>query len=126
MKIHPNEMWLFLDCESTTHKKTKALAKSITNNINEFSFQHDKLSKLRWAEILNMLQMKPKELMNKANPKYQRELAGHEFDHDSWLEILRNNPCMIKGPIAIMNGKAVLCVNPKDIYKLSQKHMEQV
>ena len=76
-------MWLFLDCESTTHKKTRALAKSITNNINEFSFQHDKLSKLRWAEILNMLQMKPKELMNKANPKYQRELAGHEFDHAS-------------------------------------------
>ena len=25
---------------------------------------------------------------------------------------------MIKGPIAIMDDKAVLCVKPKDIYKL--------
>ena len=120
MKSHPNEMWLFFDCESSTHKKTLALAKSITENINEFTFQHNKLSKFRWAEILSMLQMRPKDLLNKADNKYQEELAGHDFDDDNWLEILRNNPCMIKGPIAIMNGKAVLCVNPKDIYKLSR------
>ncbi len=125
MKNHPNEMWLFLDCESSTHKKTRALAKSITPNINEFPFQHNKLSKLRWAEILDMLAMKPKELLNKAHPKYQKEIAGHEYDDDGWLEIIRNNPCMIKGPIAIMDGKAVLCINPNDIFKLSPHHKEQ-
>ena len=122
MKLHPNELWLFYDCDSNTHKKTKAHAKSITKHINELSFQHNKLSKLRWLEILNMLGMRPKELLNKANKKYQTDLAGHDFDDDNWLEILRNNPCMLKGPIAIMNGKAVLCVNPKDIYKLSEEH----
>jgi len=124
MKNHPNEMWLFLDYESSMHKKTRALAKSITTNINEFSFEHNKLSKLRWAEILIMLNMKPKDLLNKADPKYQKEIAGHEFDEDGWLEIIRNNPAMIKGPIAIMDGKAVLCVNPNDIYKLSPQHKE--
>lgn len=66
-----------------------------------------------------MLQLRPKDLFNKANAKYQEELAGHDFDDDSWLEILRNNPCMIKGPIAILNSKAVLCINPKDIYQLA-------
>lgn len=126
MKYHPNEMWLFLDYESSTHKKTRALAKSITKHINEFSFQHNKLSKLRWLEILNMLDMKPKELFNKAHKKYQAELAGHDFDDDNWLEILRNNPSMIKGPIAIMNGKAVLCINPKDIYQLVGEHSPQL
>lgn len=122
MKNHPNEMWLFLDCESGTHKKTRAFAKSITKHINEFNFQHNKLSKLRWLEILNMLNLRPKDLLNKAHKKYQAELAGHDFDNDSWLEILRNNPCLIKGPIAIMNGKAVLCSNPKDIYQLAEEH----
>lgn len=122
MERHPNEMWLFLDCESSTHKKTRAHAQSITKHINEFSFKHNKLSKLRWLKILKMLGLRPKDLFNKADPKYQEELAGHDFDDDNWLEILRNNPCMIKGPIAIMNGKAVLCVNPKDIYHLSELH----
>ena len=126
MKSHPNEMWLFFDCESSTHKNTRAHAKSITKNINEFTFQHNKLSKLRWVEILNMLQLRPKDLFNKANAKYQKELAGHDFDDDSWLEILRNNPCMIKGPIAILNSKAVLCINPKDIYQLAPQQGGQI
>ena len=66
--------------------------------------------------------MRPKDLLNKANKKYQEDLAGHDFDDDSWLEIIRNNPRMIKGPIAVMNQKAVLCINPKDIYKLEEEH----
>lgn len=122
MERHPNELWLFLDCESSTHKKTRALAISITEHINEFSLSHNKLSKLRWAEILILLNMKPKDLLNKANKNYQQSLAGHDFDDDAWLEILRENPCMIKGPIAIMDKKAVLCIKPKDIYKLLPEH----
>lgn len=125
MKSHPNEMWLFYNCESVSHKKTMAHAKSITKNINEFTFQHNKLNKLRWAEILEMLQLRPKDILNKSNKKYQEELAGHDFDDDNWLGILRNNPCMIKGPVVIMNDKAVLCLNPKDIYHLAPLHREQ-
>ena len=122
MEHHPNEMWLFYDSESSSHRKTRALAKSITKHTNEISFRHNKLSKLRWLEIINLLELRPKDLLNKANKKYQEDLAGHDFDDDSWLEILRNNPCMIKGPIAIMNHKAVLCITPKDIYKLVEEH----
>jgi arsenate reductase len=122
MERHPNEMWLFLDCESSTHKKTKALAKSITSHINEFSLPHNKLSKLRWAKILLMLNKHPKDLLNKSDKKYQQTLAGHDFDDDAWLEILRENPCMIRGPIAILNNKAVLCIKPKDIYQLLPDH----
>ena len=115
-------MWLFLDCESSIHKKTRALAKSITRHINEFSLAHNKLSKLRWAKILLMLNMRPKDLLNKGDKKYQKTVAGHDFDDDAWLEILRENPCMIKGPIAILNDKAVLCIKPKDIYQLLPDH----
>ena len=122
MEHHPNELWLFFDHELSSHKKTRALAKSITKHVNEISFQQNKLSKLRWLEIIRLLEMKPKDLLNKSDEKYQKEIAGHDFDEDSWLEILRNNPCMIKGPIAIMNRKAVLCINPKDIYHLSEGH----
>ncbi len=69
-----------------------------------------------------MLNLRPKDVLNKSNKKYQEMLAGHDFDEDSWLEILSENPCMIKAPIAILNNKAVLCINPKDIYKLLPDH----
>lgn len=69
-----------------------------------------------------MLNMRPKDLLNKSDKKYQEMIAGHDFDDDNWLEILRENPCMIKAPIAILDKKAVLCINPKDIYKLLPDH----
>ena len=71
-----------------------------------------------WKDILVMLQLEAKDLLNRADPKYQKEMAGKSFDEEAWLDILIKNPCMIKAPIAIMNNKAILCLNPKDIYKL--------
>jgi arsenate reductase len=118
MERHPNEMWLLFDCNSSTHKKTRALARSITRHINEFPLSNSKLSKLRWAEILHLLKLRPKDLLNKSNKQYQERIAGHDYSDDDWLEILRENPCLIKGPIAIMNDRAVICINPKDIFKL--------
>ncbi len=72
-----------------------------------------------------MLDLPPKKLLNKSNPKYQAEIARHTFNDDDWLSILTNNPCMIKGPIAIMNNKAVLCEKPKDIYKLKSVYLKK-
>ena len=120
MKLHPDEMWLLYNCDIESHKKTRAHAYSITDNVNEIPLQHCNLSRWRWAEILNMLGMHPKEIFDKSLPEYKEKLAGHDFDENDWLEILRQNPCMIKAPIAIMNGKAVLCTTPKDVYKLEE------
>lgn len=118
MKIHPNEMILFYSCEEASHKKTRSYAHSIAAHIREYNFKEYKFSKMIWKDILDMLQLEPKDLLNRADPKYQKEMAGKSFDEESWLEILIKNPCMIKAPIAIMHNKAVLCVNPKEIYKL--------
>jgi len=119
MELHPNEMWLLYDPASATHRKTRVLAKSITKNVNEISLRHSKLTKMRWAELLTMLNLAPKNLLDKSLKKYQDELAGHDFDDDDWLDILRNNSELVKAPIAMMNGKAILCTSPKDIYKLA-------
>ena len=71
-----------------------------------------------WRDILDMLDMEPKHLLNKSDPKYQKEIRGKSFDEEGWLNVLVNNPCLIKAPIAIMHNQAVLCITPKDIYKL--------
>ena len=88
MEHHPNEMWLIYDSEISSHRKTRALAKSITNHTNEISIQYNILSKLRWLEIINLLGLRPKDLLNKANEKYQEDLAGHDFNDDDWLEMI--------------------------------------
>ncbi len=120
MRLHPDELLIYYDNKSSLHKKTRALAYSITNHVHEVDFDHYKLTKLMWGEILILLGLQAKQLLNKSDPKYQTLIARHDFEEDAWLEILVKNPDLIKAPVAIFNGKAVLCENPKDIYKLTE------
>src|SRR5690606_19894171 len=90
-----------------------------SSHVKELDFDHYKLTKLMWGEILELLHLEPKQLLNKADPAYQADIAGHNFDDDGWLEILVKNPRLIKAPIAILNKKAVLCESPEDICRLA-------
>lgn len=65
-----------------------------------------------------MLQLRPKDLFNRAHPEYQQLIAGHAFDDEGWLNILRKKPYLIDGAIAVKNNKAVICKSPQDIFKL--------
>ena len=120
MKLHPNELFFYYDITCSKCKKTKAFAYSITPHVNEVTFQKAKLTTTQWRDLLDMLQMEPKDLFNKANPEYQEKIARHDYDEEGWLNILSKYPHLIKGPIAVMNGKALLCLTPKDIYKIQK------
>ena len=121
MKTPPNELWLFFNCQEDKHKKTRALAYSLANHINEIRFSEGSITKTMWADLLAMLQLRHKDLLDKSSRKYQKEIAGHNFSEEDWLNILINNPCMIKAPVAVMNDKAVFCLTPQDIYKLVEE-----
>lgn len=119
MKTHPNEIWIFYDKESSSHRKTKALAYTISKHVHEFCYSDDKVNERMWRDLLTLLDMKPKEILDKSKPKYQSEIARHEFSDGDWLTILSNNPDLIKAPIAVHGDQAVLCIKPKDIYKVA-------
>lgn len=118
MKLRPNELLIYYNGDDNSHKKIKAYAYSVAKYVKEWDINQKMVTKLMWEDILSMLNMRPKEIMNKANPKYQTAIARHEFDEEGWLDILKQNPDLLKAPIAIMEEKAVLCTNPKDVYKL--------
>ncbi len=121
MRLHPDEMFFYYDATCNKCKKTKAYAYSITQHVNEFTFQKDVLSATRWKEILNLLQLRPKDLLNRAHPDYRKYIAGHAFDEEGWLNILNKRSYLIKGAIALKGNKAVLCATPEDIYKLMRQ-----
>jgi arsenate reductase (glutaredoxin) len=121
MKLHPDEMFFYYDATCSKCKKTKAYAYSITNHVNEYTFQNDTISETRWRELLNLLGLRPKDLLNRAHPDYQRLIAGHTFDDEGWLNILKNYSYLIKGAIAVRNKRAILCETPQDIFKLASE-----
>jgi arsenate reductase len=109
---------LLCDPTTSTSKQTKAIAKSITRNINQVDALHEKLGPTYWKEVVNMLAVHPKKLLDKSHPDYQLKVKGNTYTMDGWLNVLMHNPQFLKAPIAIFNGNAILCERPTDILKL--------
>jgi arsenate reductase-like glutaredoxin family protein len=120
MELHPNELTLVYDPRTASGKKIKAMAYSISNNVNEIDIITTRLTTTLWKEIVQMLGNDPKSLLNKSNIDYKLKVQGNMFTMHGFMNILLNSPELLRGPIAITRGKALLCENPNDILKLGK------
>lgn len=118
MKVHPREMVVYSNPSTSVSKKTLAYAKSISTNVREIDALKERYTARMWRQILNMLELQPKDLLDKSHSYYQEHIRGRDFDEEGWLHILSINPHLIKAPIVFHNNKAILCANPTDIYRL--------
>lgn len=118
MRVHPSELYFYHSSAQPIDKQTKAYAKSLTNFVNEIDLLKERVTATQWDQILKMLQLRPKDLMNRAHPDYQKMIAGKDWDDEGWLNILVKFPHLIKSPIAIFRNRAILCNTPTDILKL--------
>ena len=121
MQFHPNELFIYCDPASNSGKQSIAIAKSISNNVNAMDWHKVKLTATLWKEIVNMLEVRPKDLLNKANSDYQSRVRGNTFTMTGWLDILAKNPHMLKAPVAIFHNHAIICEKPTDILRLDIK-----
>ncbi len=119
MKTHHREILIYYNPESSNDRKTVAHAHGLTRHLKTYSFAQAPSTGTSWQQILSSLDLHPKQLMNKSHPYYQKNIRGKEFGNEDWLNVIKNNPSLIKAPIAIREGKAVLCVSATDIYKLT-------
>ena len=118
MKTHPNELFFYFSPGQSLDKQARAYARSVSKNINEIDIQKQRITTTGWRNILNKLNLRAKDLLNRAHPDYQALIAGNTWDDESWLHILVNNPHLVKAPIAIKKGRAILCTKPQEVLKL--------
>ncbi|EOZ98603.1 hypothetical protein A33Q_1257 [Indibacter alkaliphilus LW1] len=118
MKAHPNELFFYYNPAHQVDKQMRAYAKTVANHVNEINIEKERITTTGWREILDKLNLRPKDLLNRAHPDYQSKIAGKTWDEESWLTILSKFPHLIKAPIAIKRNKAVLCTTPNTILEL--------
>lgn len=120
MQFHPNELFLIYDPQSNVGRQTKAMALDLCSHINEVDVVHEKFSPTYWREVVTMLGLHPKDLLDASLSDYQK--AGeNDYTMDGWLNVLVQNGSHIKYPIVIFSQSAVLCKTPTDIMKLKGK-----
>jgi arsenate reductase len=118
MQFHPNELFLVYNPNSTIGRQTRALALDFCNHINEVDITQERVSPTYWKEIVNLLNLKPEVLLDRAHPDYTSKVGNNTYTMDGWLEVLVKNGHLVKAPIAIFKGMAVFCQTPTDIFKL--------
>ena len=118
MKTHPKEILIYYNASSSSDRKTIAHAQSTGSKVRTLEHSKSRSTTTYWKVLLKSLDRHPKELLNKAHPYYQANIKGREFNMHGWLNILQNNPGLIKHPIALKGTQAIVCQTPTDIYRL--------
>jgi arsenate reductase len=118
MITHPREIQIYYNSESINDRKVIAYAKSTGYVVKSFCHKFAPSTSTGWQTLLEALKVHPKDLMNKADPYYQANIRGKDFELEGWLSVIMNNPHLIKAPIAMKGRKAIVCKTPSDIYKL--------
>lgn len=114
-----HELYLIFNPETELGRKTRALAPSISGIIHEIDIKSKWVTPFRWKEIINLLHLpSAKDLINANHADYQKILAGKDFSERDLLEILYQNPQLVKGPIGVLENHAVLCEDSADILQL--------
>ncbi|MGB3618472.1 MAG: glutaredoxin, partial [Catalinimonas sp.] len=108
MQIVSEELILFYNGESSRGKKTLAYAQTLTKRINRQELNSVRVSTTIFRMMLDRLQLRPKDLLNRADPYYQSCVRGRDFAPEQWLDLLRKRPDLLKAPIAMYRGKAIL------------------
>lgn len=118
MQFHPNELLLLYNPQSSAGKQVKAMALDICKNINEIDILRERISPTYWKEIVTLMGKDPEELLDHSHEDYRTKVAGNAYTMNGWLDVLAHYPHLVKAPIAIYHGKAVLCATPTDVMKV--------
>ncbi|NWJ52449.1 MAG: arsenate reductase family protein [Bacteroidetes bacterium] len=65
------------------------------------------LTKEMLQQVLQRLNVKPIELVRTQEDYFKQQLRGKKFSDEEWIQIIIENPKLLKRPIIIHNFKAV-------------------
>ncbi len=118
--LNTKELTLVYDSTTSEGRKALAFAYSLATRVNKQDVSMVSLSTTFVRQVLKQLNLRPKDLLNRAHPYYQSHLRGRDLDTEGWLQVLAHNPLMLKAPIALHGNRAVLCEPASLIYTITE------
>jgi arsenate reductase len=82
-------------------------------------YQNDPPTTELLTSILQMLEMKPRDLMRKGQPEYRDlNLSNEQLGDDELIAAMRSTPILIERPIVLANGKASIGRPPESVLEI--------
>jgi arsenate reductase len=123
--LNNKELTLVYDGTSYEGKKALAYAYSLSPRVNKQDVSEVHLSTTFLRQVIEHLNVRPKDLMNRAHPFYQQHVRGRDYDTEGWLYVLARNPQLLRAPIALFGDRAVICDPASNIQTLTEARNKQ-
>lgn len=111
------EIVLFYNPNSPSGKKTLGYAKGEGLPVRDVDILKNQFTGTQLEELADRLHVPIDGLVNKDHPDFGK-YKGDDFSDDDWIKILRNNPRLIKEPIAIRGQNAMFVKTPSNLSRL--------
>ncbi|MDQ3392521.1 MAG: hypothetical protein M3512_00145 [Bacteroidota bacterium] len=118
MEKSNREITLYYKPAIKKDKNTLAMATQITPHIREVDVLKDTPTETQMMTILAQLGIDVEDIIERESEVYKEEYDGKSFDVQGWVQVLVQNPEMIKTPIAIRGNRAILVETPSNILDL--------
>jgi arsenate reductase len=69
-------------------------------------------------EILQMLRMKPLDIVRKTEKLYQEKFKNESLTDEEWISVLHENPSLIQRPILVKDNQAVIGRSEEELDKM--------
>lgn len=102
---------------SNLAKQTLAYAKAEGAVVLSIDILKTPLTGSQIAEIAHSLELEIKDLIDLNNELFKSEPVNLQLSSEDWIKMIRQNPEIMKQPIAIWNNKTILVETPTDIMR---------
>lgn len=112
------QITIYYSTNSVRAKQALAYAKSEGLAIQPIDILKTQLTGTQIAELANRLGIEVKDLVNQEHPAYAKKFEHVELSSDDWIKMIRQNPEIMKQPIALRGNHTILVETPSDIMKI--------
>ncbi len=96
-------------------RNTLAILKEKGVEINVVEYLNNPLSATELKRIIDLLGIKPIDLIRKGEAVFKENYKGKELNDDEWIQAMVEHPILIERPIVEVNGKAVIGRPPENV-----------
>jgi arsenate reductase len=118
LKYLYNHMKIYHNPRCSKSRETLALLRENGVEPEIVEYLKDPITVAEMKRIIDMLGIKPFDLVRKGEPVFKKEYKTLNLSDDEWIDVMLANPKLIERPIVVKNNSAVLGRPPEDVLKL--------
>ncbi|MBW3545961.1 MAG: hypothetical protein KY428_10255 [Bacteroidetes bacterium] len=122
MDFNDRQVLIFYKPEEKKDKNTYDLAMQLSEHIRSINVLKDKITETQLIEVLDKLNRKPTDLVDKSSDAYIKKYQGVDLTDDDWLKALIADPEMLFTPIVFYGKRGMLVDTPSRVLDLDPTH----